>query len=457
VVTQVVYISKTVTVQGGYTTTNWTASHPLTQPTTLDAQAGGRVIFIAGDISPTVEGLRIKGGDAAGLGGASGYSADDRGGGMYVAAAAIITHNWVFSNTASGTLDDPANYACGGGVFLGDGATSLFGNTIFSNTANAGGGVCIEGDGAVLDGNIIRANTISGFENQGGGIYLYDSVATIQGNVIVSNTAGSGGGLSLNSSSLKLIGNIISYNGEEAWGGGVLCSASDVEIHENLISFNSGWVGGGVAMHDCVGTLGANTITVNTATRDGGGLDTYYDGYYGSSITLTNNIIASNEAARFGSGLSIRGSLACLLHNTIARNAGSGGVYVTNFGSSYSTVTITNAILVSHTVGISVAAGNIATLEGTLWGKGAWANGTDWDGVGTIITGTVNVWGDPAFVDPDAGDYHIGPVSAAIDNGVDAGVLEDIDGDPRPMGSGYDIGADEEVWWGWYLPLVRRE
>jgi hypothetical protein len=55
VVTQVVYISKTVTTRGGYTTTNWTTPYPITQPTTLDAQGQGRVLYITGDISPTIE------------------------------------------------------------------------------------------------------------------------------------------------------------------------------------------------------------------------------------------------------------------------------------------------------------------------------------------------------------------------------------------------------------------
>ena len=61
---QAVYISKTVTIRGGYTTTNWTTPYPITQPTTLDAQEQGRVLYITADISPTIEGLRITGGDA---------------------------------------------------------------------------------------------------------------------------------------------------------------------------------------------------------------------------------------------------------------------------------------------------------------------------------------------------------------------------------------------------------
>jgi len=39
-VTQVVYISKAVTIRGGYTTTNWTTPDPETNLTTLDAGTG---------------------------------------------------------------------------------------------------------------------------------------------------------------------------------------------------------------------------------------------------------------------------------------------------------------------------------------------------------------------------------------------------------------------------------
>jgi hypothetical protein len=97
-------------------------------------------------------------------------------------------------------------------------------------------------------------------------------------------------------------------------------------------------------------------------------------------------------------------------------------------------------------------------LEGTLWGSGEWANEHDWFGDGEIYTGTVNVWGDPKFIDPDAGDYHLSLGSAAIDAGVDSNVLIDIDRQPRPAGDGFDIGADE-FWLDWlwhYLPLLLR-
>jgi hypothetical protein len=116
-------------------------------------------------------------------------------------------------------------------------------------------------------------------------------------------------------------------------------------------------------------------------------------------------------------------------------------------------------ILVSQTVGITVSQNSTATLEATLWGSGAWANQDDLGGNGRIITGTVNYWGDPAFVSPTTLDYHIKANSDAIDRGINAGVTIDIDNQPRPNpDTGIpDLGADEY----WisipiYLPFILQ-
>jgi hypothetical protein len=106
---------------------------------------------------------------------------------------------------------------------------------------------------------------------------------------------------------------------------------------------------------------------------------------------------------------------------------------------------MTNTILVSHTIGISVAQGSEAILESTLWGDGSWANETDWAGDGSIITGTRNYWLSPGFVDPSNLDYHLGPTSAAIDLGIPTSLAIDIDNQPRPNPNSMipDLGADE--------------
>jgi hypothetical protein len=237
----------------------------------------------------------------------------------------------------------------------------------------------------------------------------------------------------------------------------MLLDSSTANLTNNIVSANSAEGGGGLYLSFSSAALNANTLTDNVAERYGGGLYLYF-----SDVILSNNLLAENQADNQGSGLYVRASSPQLVHNTIAHNSvGDGsGVYVVEDATVYSRVTLTNTILVSHTVGIVVAAGNTAVLEATLWGSGPWANEVDWDGVGTILTGAHNYWGDPAFVAPDAGDHHIGHGSAAIDAGVEAGVSDDIDGDPRPVGGGYNIGADERREYrgrSIYLPAVLKQ
>ena len=423
---QVVYISKSVTIRGGYTT-NWDSPDPDANPTTLDAQGQGRVLYITGAISPTIEGLRVTGGDAAGLGG--GVRGRDAGSGVYVTTArAIIRDSQVFSNTAD----------LGGGLYLHSSDATLSDNTVSSNTAHEnGGGLYLSASDATLSGNAISHNTA--YWVSGGGLCLDASNATLSGNTISHNTAGEdGGGLHLDESDAALSGNTVTSNSADD-GGGLYLDESDAVLSGNAVTSNTARSGGGLYLRRSALMLSGNTVISNSAD-DGGGL--YLDA---SDATLINNLVADNQAHRTGGGLHIEASSPRLLHTTVASNGS--GIYVTKawWGPYYSTVALTNTILVSHTVGVAVTTGNTATLEATLWGADAWANATDWGGEGAIITGTINVWGDPAFVDPDAADYHIGPGSAAIDAGVDAGVTTDMDGHPRPIGSGFDIGADEYV------------
>jgi len=65
--------------------------------------------------------------------------------------------------------------------------------------------------------------------------------------------------------------------------------------------------------------------------------------------------------------------------------------------------------------------------------------------------------GEAGFLNPTALDFHLSPTSPAIDQGSPfQAPTTDFDGDLRPIGSGYDIGADE-----WhkaiYLPLISSE
>jgi parallel beta-helix repeat protein len=378
-VTQVVYISKTVTIQGGYTTTNWITPYPITQPTTLDAQGEGRALYITGDIHPTVEGLRVTGGDATGLGGwPDPWGPEgDGGAGIYViSATTTITNNHIFSNT-------------------GHSAVSL----VYS--------------GGTFSGNTVTANISYG-------LMLYDSSDTITGNTITDNNR---------------TGLFMMHNASTVTGNTIAASSSN----------------GGVFLFNNASTLSCNRIVSNTGD-EGAGL------YLNSSpVTLINNVIADNYAYVAGSGVYILADErqpSRWLHNTIARNSGGdgSGVYVTGFTSqSRGTHVFTNTILVSHTVGISVTGSSTVTLNGVVWHNVPIT-------VSQSVSASVNVQdqhtGDPVLVDPDTGGYHIGFGSAAVDAGVDAGVTTDIDGDPRPIGPGYDMGADE--WPGSALQVTKR-
>jgi parallel beta-helix repeat protein len=411
----VVVINESIAVRGGYTTTNWTASYPVTQVTTLDGEGQVGVVYISGDITPTLEGLWLT----------NGHASD--GGGLYALDAhPTISGCHVFSNAATFN---------GGGIRLRDSPTAtLANNWIYSNTADNGGGLYF------------------GRSASGGGC----TGATVVGNEIYSNTATyDGGGLTLGSSSFASVlrDNDIFCNRAYDDGGGINVMSSDgVMLIDNRFHSNmADGIGGGISIgnSDDV-TLMGNEIYSNTAASLGGGGIVLWGS---QDARLINTLVVDNWAVgNNGGGIYVGNSDAHLLHTTLARNGGWNGMCV----AGTTTVYMTNTILVSHTVGVKLdsSLGSVS-LEATLWGAGEWANDVDVQAAtGSIATGTVNVQGDPAFVDPDGGDYHIAMGSAAVDAGVDVGVETDIDGDPRPIGRP-DLGVDE---WGMktYLPLVLR-
>ena len=423
-ITQVVYISKTVTLQGGYTTSNWATPDPTAHPTTLNAQGQGRVLVITGTSTATVEGLHITGGDATGLGAL--LWGGDAGGGVYVVGATpVLSHNVIYGNTSSTAGGDLDN---GGGVCALNSDAKFYANTIYSNTAGQfGGGLFLVYGAPLLSQNVITGNIADYY---GGGLFLDWSGGTFNGNIIAGNEGTQrGGGLYLASGSPTLSGNTISDN--KAWdGGGLYLGNSNAELSGNTITANrASYGGGGLFLVHATPLLNGDVISGNVGHR-GGGLYMWE-----SSPAMTNTVVSDNEitgATGKGAGLYFEKSLgARMLHTTIARNTGGdgSGICVTDGGwgpTHRSAVTMTNTVLTGHTVGITVSSGSTATLNATLWH----ANTTDRSGTGTIDHLTDRS-GDPAFT---ADGYHLTPSSAAIDQGVNAGVTTDIDGETRPAG-----------------------
>lgn len=384
-----VHITKSLAVQAGYAPGFDEPPDPDAHAVLLDAQWQGRGFTISGDITVTLEGLRIT----------HGTTHESMGGGIYVITSTVaISDSYLCHNGVEGG---------GAGLYLDQAEATLIGNRILDNSASRlpsafGGGLGATKSKVTLIGNTISNNSTDSYAAPGGGLYLVDCEATLVGNTIAGNGSeptrfgGLGGGLYVKGGQLQLLGNTITGN----------------------------WTTEGYGFWP----------------SEGGGLR-----LESGQAILINNLFADN-GARLGGGLYIAGASARLLHTTIAANAPGGGLYVAGPPDAPgSTVTMTNTILVSHTVGISVAAGSTAWLEATLWGRDGWANGQDWDGAGAIYTGSRNYWADPAFEDPSARDYHIRYLSPALDVGLDAGVHADLDGDPRPDRCGFDLGADEFI------------
>ena len=428
----VITVTRSITLYGGW---NGASSGPVVRdptayPTILDGEGARRVVHISGDITPTLDGFIITRGNGTGLTDNCPTSAgnpDGCGGGIFVYRAhPVIVNNVITNNVAAVTTAGypTSTTGYGGGMYLRDADRAVIsGNVIISNVASTandgmGGGICLfgTGSGLVVQANQVLSNVAAQSTAWGGGIAGGPDGALIQGNLVEGNrTRAAGGG----------------------YGAGLYQWYGSAEYRDNIVRGNAG--GDAVYLGYSRSRFEGNRV-VDNATRVGVSLS------YGPGPTLVNNVVARSASdlytvkayAYAGAPLN-----ATLLHNTLVGSGSGSGVYIE---TGYVTLSLTNTIIVSHVWGITntVPASSAVFADHTLF----------WGNTNNGILGSNPVFGDPRFLNPAGGNYHLGPGSAAIDAGVDAGVTADIDGDPRPIGAGYDIGADEARFV--YLPLVLR-
>jgi len=432
----VVTVTESISILGGW---DGAASGPVVRDaelylTTLDGQGQRRVVHISGTITPTLSDLTIANGNASGLTelcyAANAGDPDGCGGGIFVYQAnPLIAHTIITNNVASVTPQ-----------------TGLYGITGY------GGGIYVDAShGARIVGNTIISNAASlAAYGAGGGVFLYQCAAgvEVEGNQILSNTAtmssttGWGGGIKLAHGEAVVLGNWIQGNVASAYGSsqgsGIYQWYGAPTLLGNVVTGNRR--GEAVYLGHSEAHVEGNRVLQNdTAT----GVYLLYG--YGRGVTLVNNWIAGSETYNvYVSGSASNPLTATLMHNTIAGAGATYGVYLAN----YSRVEMVNTIVAGHTWGITNTFAPTSTVgvDHTVF----WAN--TYDG----IRGAEPIAGDPAFVNPEAGDYHIGPSSAAIDAGVDLGVPVDIDGDARPYHALPDIGADEALGITIYMPWVTH-
>lgn len=144
VITQAMFISKPLTVRGGYTVTDWTVSQPLSYPTVINPQGQGRGGVIAAPtgqppIAVTMEGLGITHGYAEGSGG-----------GLYAEGGAVTISRCHIHHNEGGSLAS--------GLYLNSDTVTLRQNRIEYNTG--GHGLAIDmGIVVSLSDNEILSNT----------------------------------------------------------------------------------------------------------------------------------------------------------------------------------------------------------------------------------------------------------------------------------------------------------
>ncbi len=386
-----------------------------------------------------------------------------------------ISYNSVASNNA---------WCAGGGLYM-ENVYSVITNNIFEfNTSEGfsyshGGAIKVNYGEATIRLNTIRYNQIIGNEGAyGGGISLWYASASFFENKISHNTATS----------------------DEIWGGGVhLFRPETLNFEGNTVSDNKVYTenvcaGAGVA---CIYAEDISTFRNNKFTGNAGPIYSTYPQLvnYGSGggllitgadeneIIIDGNIFKA-DTAKYGGGLSIKHSFNVRVVNNLFMENNAyygGGVDIVNIDWKSKDVfnpQFVNNTFFNNTTEDNGYAGamylrceyNLPPLVfNSIYYENQSPNGNDiflYNNSDTVLIAYSNIdpaniagnspWKEfeninenPGFIDDDC---HIDDSSPCKDMGVDslevAGIWyyapeTDYEGDPRPLGEGVDMGADE--------------
>lgn len=424
-VTQLAYIAKNLTLVGGYPADFSQPPDPENHPTVLSAQELGRVLFISDTFELVAEGLIFT------LGNSKLEGFNQRGGAIFADRAVLTVRNCRFENNL-------AEY--GGGVY-GRESTLLIQNSMFeNNTAGYGGAMYVQSSTITLENSHFLSNTV---DLGGGALRFYAVDGQISHNSFLSNTAEThGGAIYASFGTLQFTHNELAYNTltttQQSWGGAVhLHSQQDTLFAYGVLAYNTADTGGGLRIDGGQVHL-AQLALVGNQARTAGAMAIEN----GAQVSLDNVAMVDNQVTESAAGLWLRSAQAILQHTTIARNSGGAGQGIL-LQESDSHLTITHSLIADQLVGVeNDSLTGVAEVAFTLWDN----NGQN--SVGTV--GNTSPFAGPAGL--EANDYHLIQSSAAVDAIAHSPLTQDIDGSLRPVGSGFDLGADE-----WGLALVRWE
>ena len=166
-----------------------------------------------------------------------------------------------------------------------------------------------------------------------------------------------------------------------------------------------------------------------------------------NAVTIGPHTTLDRVVVNGGSGSGIAASNGGIVNitNLLVYGTGRAGIDLPNTTGSVAFTTVADTALsgstpraVNCSSGLTVSSSIIWTPAGTPIGGGCMLN--------TVIAGPAPVTNtlnqDPMFKDEAHRDYHLTPGSPAKDL-VDTGPATDFEGDPRPQGVRFDVGADE--------------
>ncbi len=249
--------------------------------------------------------------------------------------------------------------------------------------------------------------------NQTGSVVTFISMETddavIDGFTIRNGSTFYGGGITCGLS-FPIITNCVISNNDASQGGGIYCELASPTIMNCDISHNSASEGGGITINYCGDLMITNcTISNNTAYSNGGGIGCSY-----SSPAITN----------------------CTISGNIASGLWGGGIL-----NVYSGTTITNCILWGDSAPMGPEIFVLDPSEPEMSGTKDSLLVVEHSDIEGGWPGEGNIDSNPLFV--GGGDYHLTAGSPCIDTGTDGGAYTDKDGEVRPLGAGFDMGADE--------------
>ncbi len=350
------------------------------------------------------------------------------------------------------------------GIYTSNSDISISNCEISGNSYYYGGGIRVSNSNLLINYCTIRDNHAL---DNGGGIDITNSDVVIYGSKILNNLTqpylygdGSGGGLSILSSKVDIIDCAIENNttrgatpstecsyGDDGYGGGIMSTSSTIVILNSVLKSNGVRGGSGTEGYHCAGRGG----------------DSYGGGIYDISSNITiGNCLIINCCASGGYSPGYYDWWG-EYHSGTPGNA-SGGF----FRGSNSTVRMFNSTLVSNSPETYYANSSDVIVMNTAFTHdyentfnssnivGCYSNFDPSDGhsgdgevidIGCFLA-------DPGFVDPASGDFHLHSTSSLIDAGAESvyiafldttfcAPLFDIEGNTRPRGETWDIGAYE--------------